>query len=48
MRESYDRYMYRKYKERIAETAPTLEEKVEDIKKKYDELLKRVEELETD
>ena len=45
-RESYDRYMYRKYKESRAQALPTLEEKVEDIKKRYSELLKRVEELE--
>lgn len=45
-RESYDRYMYRKYQESRAQTKPTLEERVEDIKKRYDELSKRVEKLE--
>ena len=45
-RESYDRYMYRKYQESRAQAKPSLEERVEDIKKRYDELSKRVENLE--
>lgn len=50
-RESYDRYMYRMYKEHREtmsklSSSQTLENKVDDIKTRYKELSKRVEELE--
>ena len=46
-RESYYDYMLRRYREDRAKNAPSLEEKVDDIKQRYKELLKRVEQLES-
>ena len=46
-REGYYDYMLRRYREDRAKSAPTLEEKVDDIKQRYKELLKRVEQLES-
>lgn len=37
-RESYDRYMYRKYKESVRRNPPTLEERVRQLEEKVKEL----------
>ena len=44
-RESYDRYMYRKYKESVRRNArPTLEERIEDLERRVAELEEKINE----
>ena len=45
-RESYDRYMYRKYKESRAQAQPSLQEQIDDLQKQCVMLRHRVSELE--
>lgn len=42
-RESYDRYMYRKYKESVRRN-PTLEERIEDLERRVAELEEKINE----
>ena len=45
-RESYDRYMYRKYKESRAQARPTLQEQIDDLQKQCVMLRYQVSKLE--
>lgn len=43
-RESYDRYMYRKYKESVRRNPPTLQERIEDLERRVAELEEKINE----